>query len=414
MEGHLTHEIVRDCMFEYGTYVLEDRAIPDVRDGLKPGQRRILWAMHQMGLQPGKASVKCARVVGRTMGMYHPHGDAAIYDTLVHMTRLRSPLVHGDGSFGNRDMLIEKRPAAYRYTECRLLPLGAACFDEIHVAAMQANYDDSTEEPVRLPVPIPLALVNGAAGIAVGLSTHIPPHNLGEVLDALLHLLDEPDATTDDLLRFIKGPDYGTGVLLSNKAELLELYETGRGKLQYRSTYAVEQQGKRQKLVITGLAPSVQKKKFYDTCTDLYRKKLIESPVTDESTLDRKRKLFRYRDTIQYRDPQIVRDRLLSMLDTSITYQWYCLDQNKLPRLYCLLEMLHEFLDYRREIETLVLQDRSTKLKRRLGIVQAKYRAARNIDDVANILKTAKTTTEAIQQLREVLSLKNDWQAEAI
>lgn len=414
MDEAATNEIVRDCMISYGTYVLEDRAVPDIRDGLKPSQRRLLWSMYQMGLQPNKPSVKSARVVGRCIGMYHPHGDAAIYDTLVNLTRLRHPLVHGDGNFGNRDILIETKPAQHRYTECRLLPLAAACFDEIHVAEQQANYDDSTEEPIRLPVPVPLALVNGCSGIAVGLTTHIPPHNLGEVLDALLHLLDEPGATTDDLLRFIKGPDYGTGVLLSNKADLLEMYETGQGKLQLRSTYEAEQHGKQQKLVITGLAPGIQKKKFYDTCTELYRKKLIESPVTDESTLDRRRKKFHYRDTIQYRDPQIVRDRLLPLLEKTTTYQWYCLDQQKLPRRYTLLELLHEFLDYRREIETAVLQDRKQKLQRRLGIVSAKYRAVKKIDEVVEILKTAETPEVAVKLLMKQLKLKEDWQAEAV
>jgi len=409
-----THEIVRDCMISYGTYVLEDRAVPDVRDGLKPSQRRLLWSMHQMGLQPSKASVKSARVVGRCMGMYHPHGDAAIYDTLVNMTRSRHPLVQGDGNFGNREGLVETKAAQHRYTECKLLPLAAACFDDIHVASMQPNYDDSTEEPIRLPVPVPLLLVNGASGVAVGLATHIPPHNLGEVLDALLHLLDEPDATTDDLLQFIKGPDYGAGVLVSNKAELLEMYETGQGKLQLRSNYEVEQQGKKQKLVITGLAPGIQKKKFYDTCVDLYRKKFIESPVTDESTLDRKRKRFNYRDTVQYRDPQIVRDRLLPLLETTITYRWYCLDQNKLPRRYTLLEVLHEFLDYRREVETEVLQHRQQKLFRRYGTVQAKYRASQKIDEVAAILKTAQDNKEAVDRLMELLRLRFDWQAEAV
>lgn len=409
-----THEIVRQCMLDYGTYVLEDRAIPDAQDGLKPSQRRILWAMHQMGLQPTKSSVKCARVIGRTMGMYHPHGDASIYSAIVNMTRLRHPLILGDGNFGNKDMLVQKRPAAHRYTECRLQPMGAECFRDIHIAAMQPNYDDSAEEPTRLPVPAPLALVNGTAGIAVGLATHIPPHNLGEVLDALLHLLDEPAATTDDMLRFIKGPDYGTGVLLSRKADLLALYETGQGKLQYRSTYEAEPMGKKQKLVITGLAPSVKRKKFFDTATELYRKKLIESPVTDESTLNRKKKQFNYRDTIQYRDPQIVRDRLLPLLDTTISYQWYCLDQDKLPRLYSLLDLLHCFLDYRREIETAVLQDRKAKLLRRLGITVAKYRASMRLTEVVEILTTAETTEIAVQLLCETLKLKHDWQAEAI
>jgi len=409
-----TSELVETSMVEYGTYVLGDRAVPDARDGLKPVQRRLLWAMHRLGVTPNKASVKSARVVGNVLGSYHPHGDSSTYEALVHLTQLRYPLVHGDGNFGNRDALIEKSPAAYRYTECKLSQVGAACFNDIHVADLVPNYDESTEEPVRLPVPIPLALANGADGIAVGLATHIPPHNLGELLKAVVHLLDEPGATTEDLLQFIKGPDYGTGVLLSKRAELFDLYETGAGKLQFRSTYHIEQTGKNNKLVITGLAPGVKKKKFYDTATDLYRKKLIESAVTDETTINKKTGAINYRDTIQYRDAQIVKDRLLPLLDTTMSYQWYCLDGQRRYKQYGLVELLQEFLNFRREIEQAVLVDRKEKLARRLGVIQAKYRATQQIDVVASILKEAETTAEATSLLVKKLKLKYAWQAEAL
>ena len=409
-----TSELVETSMVEYGTYVLADRAVPDARDGLKPVQRRLLWALHKLGVTPNKASVKSARVVGATIGQFHPHGDASTYEALVHLTQLRYPLVHGDGNFGNRNMLIEKTPAAYRYTECKLSQLGATCFNDIHVANLVPNYDESTEEPVRLPAPIPLVLANGTGGIAVGLATHIPPHNLEELLKAALHLLDEPEATTEDLLQFIKGPDYGTGILLSKKADLLDLYETGAGKLQFRSTYHVEQVGKKNKLVITGLAPGVKKKKFYDTATELYRAKLIESAVTDETTINKKTGAINYRDTILYRDAQIVKDRLLPLLDTTMSYQWYCLDQQRQYKRYGLVELLHEFLDFRREIEQAVLLDRKAKLSRRLGVIQAKYRATQQIDAVAQILKEAKTAAEAAKLLVQKLSLKHTWQAEAL
>ena len=409
-----TSVLIETSMVEYGTYVLGDRAVPDARDGLKPVQRRLLWAMHKLGVTPNKASVKSARVVGNVLGSYHPHGDSSTYEALVHLTQLRYPLVHGDGNFGNRDALIEKSPAAYRYTECKLSQVGAACFNDIHIADLIPNYDESTEEPVRLPVPIPLTLANGADGIAVGLATHIPPHNLGELLRAVVHLLDEPEATTDDLLQFIKGPDYGTGILLSKRAELFDLYETGAGKLQFRSTYHIEQAGKNNKLVITGLAPGVKKKKFYDTVTELYRKKLIESAVTDETTINKQTGAINYRDTIQYRDAQIVKDRLLPLLDTTVSYQWYCLDQQRRYKQYGLVELLHEFIAFRREIEQAVLSDRKEKLSRRLGVIQAKYRATQQIDVVAQILKEAQTAAEAVKLLVQKLKLKHAWQAEAL
>lgn len=409
-----THEIVRDCARDYGHYVIQDRALPDIRDGLKPAQRRVLWAMHKLGLTPGKASVKSARVVGDTMGLYHPHGDASIYDTLVRLTHLPYPLVRSDGNFGLPHALIEKPPAAARYTECRLSRFGAACFGNIHVASMVPNYDDTTEEPECLPVPVPLVLVNGTDGIGYSISTRVPPHNLGEVIKAALHMLDHPDCTVEDLLGYIKGPDYGTGILVAKKQELLDLYETGQGKLAFRSTYAVEEGKRYHKLVVTGLAPYVRKKKFFETAAELARKRLIGSPVTDESTLNRKTGQYRYRDTVQYRDPQIVQDRLLPLLDSTVSYNWLMLDRSSQPRRFSLLEVLQEFLDYRREIETAVLQERQQKLSRKLGVTVAKYRAATKLQAIVPILHEASSEAEAIRDIKKRLKLKHDWQAEAI
>lgn len=410
-----TYEVVGECMYEYGMYVNQDRAIPSVQDGLKPSQRRILWAMYSIGALPNKTTVKSARVVGDTIGNYHPHGDTSTYEALVHLTHLRYPLVKGDGNFGSPSVLQEKSPAAYRYTECKLSPLGSSCFDQIHVADKTQNYDDTKEEPEWIPTPLPLALINGFSGVGVALKTRVPPHNDAEVIAALLHLLDEPKASTEDLLQFIKGPDYGTGVLLSKKSDLLDLYENGRGRLQFRSSYSVEEAGKnKQKLIISGLAPEVKKKKFFAAAAELAKKKLIETPVTDESTLDKKRGTFHYKDTIVYRDAQIIRDRLLPMLDTHVDYNWMLLDADGRPRRFSLLEMLHSFLDFRREVETRVLQDRLEKLTRRLGIVVARYRASRKLKEVSAILQSAVTEEEAKSELLELLSLKYDWQADAI
>lgn len=410
-----TYEVVGECMYEYGMYVNQDRAIPNIQDGLKPSQRRILWAMYTIGALPNKATVKSARVVGDTIGNYHPHGDTSTYEALVHLTHLRYPLVKGDGNFGSPSVLKEKSPAAYRYTECKLSPLGASCFDQIHVASKVSNYDDTKEEPEWIPTPLPLSLINGFSGVGVALKTRVPPHNDAEVIAALIHLLDNPDATTEELLQFIKGPDYGTGVLLSKKSDLLDLYENGKGRLHFRSSYSVEPEGKKkQKLIISGLAPEVKKNKFFDTATELAKKKLIETPVTDESTLDKKRGTFHYKDTIVYRDAQIVRDRLLPILDTYVDYNWMLLDTDGRPRRFSLLELLHSFLDFRREVETRVLQDRLEKVTRRLGVIVARYRASKKLREVSEILHSAASEDDVKTQLMDLLGLKHDWQAEAI
>ncbi len=406
-------DIVRDCMKQYGRYVLEDRAVPDVRDGLKPSQRRLLWAMYRLGLLHNKSPAKSSRIVGDTCGKYHPHGDAAAYDTLVNLTGLRYPLAKGDGNFGNKTTLLESSYAAPRYTECRLAKLGSQFFDAIHVADTVPNYDDTDVEPVCLPSPIPTVLINGTDGLAVGLATHIPPHNLGEVLDATIYLLDNPDATVQDLLKFIKGPDYGTGVLTSRRDELVELYELGEGKVRFDSSYHVEETNKGYKLVITGLAPNIRKQKILDTVKELFLKKLIESPVTDESTLKGKGVLS-YRDTIAYRDAQVMRDRVLPLFESTVSFRWYCLDLNGKPKRFNLLSVLHEFLTFRRQIETKVLQDRKAKLFRKLGIAVAKYRASLDLDKVAKILRATKSDADAIAQLCSVLDLKYEWQAEAL
>ena len=405
-----TSDIVREYIHRYGHYVLEERALPDSRDGLKPSQRRVLWTFHHMGVTSRKTTVKSARVIGEIIGRWHPHGDQSAYDTLVRMSHARHATVHGDGNFGNFEAVIEKPAAAYRYTECRLAELGDRCFDDIHVAEMQPNYDDTDQEPVRLPVPIPFVLINGCEGIAMGLSTSIPPHNAGEIIDACLHMIDHPTATTEDLLTFIKGPDYGGGVLLSKKSDLLSLYETGVGKLAFQSQCTLEDTHRKgiKKLVINGLAPGVHKKKLYDTTVALTKKKLLDSPVMDETTLK-----SGYRETITYRDPQLLKERVLPLLDSSISYRWYCLGLDGRPRKFTLVELLTDFLDFRREIEEAVLQDRLGKLQHQLGIEVAKYRAAQDIDYVIRVLHESETEDEARSELMEHLRIE-DWQADAI
>src|SRR6187402_1256898 len=227
---------------EYAMSVIMSRALPDVRDGLKPVHRRIIWDMEDQGFRPDRAFVKSARVTGDTMARYHPHGDSAIYDALVRMAQpfsLRHPLIDFHGNYGSPEL----GAAAERYTECRLAPIAMellAGIDEDTVD-MVPNYDGSTEQPTVLPARLPNLLVNGSQGIAVGMATNIPPHNLGEVIDAVLHLIDNPDATPVDLMQFVKGPDFPTGASILGRAGIIDAYQTGRGSVKMRATVSIEE-----------------------------------------------------------------------------------------------------------------------------------------------------------------------------
>src|SRR6188768_2278467 len=236
------HDEMENSFLEYAMSVIMARALPDVRDGLKPVHRRIIWDMEQQGFRPDRNFVKCARVSGDTMARFHPHGDSAIYDALVRMAQpfsLRHPLIDFHGNYGSPDF----GPAASRYTECRLHPLAMQLLADIdeETVDMIPNYDGTTEEPVVLPARFPNLLVNGSQGIAVGMATNIPPHNLGEVIDAVLHLIDNPEATPVDLMQFVKGPDFPTGASILGRAGIIDAYQTGRGSVKMRATVSIEE-----------------------------------------------------------------------------------------------------------------------------------------------------------------------------
>ena len=240
---------------DYSMSVIVSRALPDARDGLKPVHRRILWGMHDLGARPDRPTIKCARVTGDVMGKYHPHGDSAIYDTLVRMGQsfsLRHPLIHPKGNFGTPD----DPPAAARYTECRLAEIALAMLDGIDEDTVDFvdNYSGEFQEPSLLPARFPNLLVNGSQGIAVGMATNIPPHNLGEVIDATVHLIDHPDATPDDLMAFIKGPDFPTGALMMGRQGILDAYRTGRGSIRLRAVAEIEE-GKRNDMIVVSKLP---------------------------------------------------------------------------------------------------------------------------------------------------------------
>src|SRR5579871_6275766 len=253
---------MRSSYLDYAMSVIVGRALPDVRDGLKPVHRRVLFSMNESGLQPGRPYSKCSRVVGDVLGKYHPHGDSAAYDALVRMAQwfsLRYPLVDGQGNFGNQDGYSA---AAMRYTECRLTRLSAEMLRDIDANTVDfaPNYDGRHREPTVLPSRFPNLLVNGSAGIAVGMATNIPPHNLGETIDACVELIDNPGATVDDLLRHMKGPDFPTAGLIMGTAGIREAYETGRGRVVMRARVHTEDvRGNKTALIVTELPYLVKK-----------------------------------------------------------------------------------------------------------------------------------------------------------
>jgi DNA gyrase subunit A len=264
-------EEMERSFLEYSMSVIMSRALPDVRDGLKPVHRRILYSMDSQNLRPDRPHAKCAKVVGEVMGTYHPHGDMAIYDALVRMVQdfsLRHPLIDGHGNFGGTGP--DEGPAAMRYTECRLAPLALellAGIDEDTVDFVP-NYDGSNEEPVVLPARFPNLLVNGSQGIAVGMATNIPPHNLGEVIDATLHVIANPDATSDELMQFVKGPDFPTGATILGRQGILDAYRTGKGSVKMRAVAEIEESRGTTRIVVTEFP--------YQTSVEVVEKKIAD------------------------------------------------------------------------------------------------------------------------------------------
>src|SRR2546426_3068336 len=264
-------EEMERSFLDYAMSVIVSRALPDVRDGLKPVHRRILYTMYDSGLRPDRNRTKCARVVGDVMGKYHPHGDQAIYDALARMVQdfsLRHPLIDGQGSFGSPDP--NSQPAAMRYTECRLAALAMVMLDSIDEDTVdyEPNYDGKEREPVVLPARFPNLLVNGSQGIAVGMATNIPPHNLGEVIDAVTHLIDHPEATPDELMQFVQGPDFPTGALILGRAGIQDACRAGRGSIRMRAVAEIEEGKGGDRLVVTEIP--------YQTSVEVIETKIAE------------------------------------------------------------------------------------------------------------------------------------------
>lgn len=401
---------------EYSLSVIIGRAIPDVRDGLKPVHRRILFAMHELGNAYNRAYKKSARVVGDVIGKYHPHGDAAVYDALVRMAQdfnMRDPLVDGQGNFGSID---GDAAAAMRYTEVRMSRLASAFLADIEkdTVEFRDNYDNSLQEPTVLPTKVPNLLVNGSSGIAVGMATNIPPHNLGEVVDGTLRLLDAPDISIDELMDSIQAPDFPTGALLYGRAGIKEAYHTGRGSVRIRSRIEVEKRkGDLEAIVVKEIPYAVNKSNLVERIALLVNERKIEgiSDLRDESdmkgiriVMDLKRGVF----------SEVVINQLFkyTALESSFGINMMAVVNNR-PQLLNLKQTLEYFLDYRREVVIRRSRFDLNKAQHRAHILEGLRIALDFIDEVVALIRASKTPAEAKERLKERFGL-TDIQAQAI
>ncbi|MBU1378432.1 MAG: DNA topoisomerase IV subunit A [Alphaproteobacteria bacterium] len=399
----------------YALSVITDRALPDVRDGLKPVQRRVLYAMREMRLNPENAARKCAKVVGEVMGGYHPHGDQSIYDTLVRMAQSfaqRYPQVDGQGNFGNID---GDNAAAMRYTEAKLTVAATLLLEGIEEDAVdfKPTYDGSDDEPVVLPAGFPNLLANGSTGIAVGMATSIPPHNAGELIDACLLLLDQPDASTDALMTHVQGPDFPTGgVIVEPRSSLLNTYETGRGGVRVRARWTKEDLGKgTYQIVITEIPYQVRKADLIEGLAELIdaKKAPLLGDVRDESAEDVRVVLEPKSRNVE---PEVLMESLfkLSDLETRFSVNLNVLDARGTPGVMGLKQALVAFLDHRREVLVRRARHRLAKIEARLHILDGLLIAYLNLDEVIRIVRYEENPKD---KLIETFSL-SDLQADAI
>ncbi len=409
-------EEVKDSYLNYAMSVIVGRALPDVRDGLKPVHRRILFAMQELGLEHPKPYKKCARIVGECLGKFHPHGDVAIYDSLVRMAQsfsLRYPLVEGQGNFGSVD---GDTAAAMRYTEARLDAIAAEMLSDIDKDTVDfgPNFDGSLQEPLLLPATLPNLLVNGSSGIAVGMATNIPPHNLNEVADAIIYLLDNPGADIKELMRYIKGPDFPTGGVICGKDGIKEAYFTGKGKVTVRARATIERQkGGKDLIVITEIPYQVQKSSLIEAIADLVEDKKIEgiSDIRDESDKEGMRiSVELKRDT----EAQIILNQLFkhTQLETTFGIIMLSLVENR-PRVLNLRQMLEYYIAHRKVIIRRRTQFELDKALRRAHILEGLKIALKFIDRIIKTIKTSKNTLEAKERLMKEFDL-SEIQSQAI
>jgi DNA gyrase subunit A len=416
LERQIVDEM-KESFIDYSMSVIVARALPDVRDGLKPVHRRILYSMSEIGLGPGRPYKKSATVVGDVLGKYHPHGDTAVYDAMVRMVQpfsLRYPLVDGQGNFGSID---GDSAAAYRYTEARMAPIAAEMLADIDKDTVDyvPNYDDRLQEPSVLPARIPNLLVNGASGIAVGMATNIPPHNLREVVSGLIALIDDPEIDLPALRKHIKGPDFPTGGYIYGTAGIQEAYETGRGKVIMRARASTEiKDNGRERIVITEIPYQVNKTRVIEQIADLVRNKKITdiSDLRDESDRDGMRVVIELKSTAQ--NAEVVLNQLYSHTQLQQTFGIINLALvDNVPKEMPLKEMLERFVEHRHEV---VVRRSNFELKQaeeRLHIVEGLRIAVDNIDEVVALIRKSGDTDAARAGLMERFDL-SERQAQAI
>ena len=410
-------EEMKSSFMDYAMSVIVSRALPDARDGLKPVHRRILYTQHLMNNAWNRPYIKCARVVGDVLGKFHPHGDTACYDALVRLAQdfsMRYPLIDGQGNFGSVD---GDPAAAYRYTECRMEKIGQELLSDIdkETVDFQPNYDDKELEPTVLPTRLPNLLINGAAGIAVGMATNIPPHNLSEIVDATIALIRRPDMETDELLELVPGPDFPTGGLICGRNGIRQAYETGRGSLLVRARTTVEEHPKtgRKSIVATEIPYQVNKAKLIEKIAELVRDKRIDgiSDVRDESDREGMRVVI---DLKKDAVPEVVMNNLWKMtpLQESFGINLLAIVDSR-PQVLSLKQALSQFIQHRRDVVTRRTQFELREAQARMHILEGLKIAVDNIDAVINLIRSSEDTNAAKVGLMETFAL-SALQAQAI
>ena len=392
---------IKNSFLDYSMSVIISRALPDVRDGLKPSQRRILYAMNDLGVGPSKKHIKCAKIVGETMGNYHPHGDQAIYPTLVHMAQpwaMRDTLVEGQGNFGSVE---GDPPASMRYTEARMTHLGSVLMDDMEKDTVDfvPNYDDSTVEPSVFPSSFPNLLVNGGTGIAVGMATNIPPHNLGEVIDGICAQIDQPSITIPELMEYIKGPDFPSGCQVCGLDPIRQYFHTGRGSLRIRGRMEVETTSTgREQIIITEIPFNVNRAVLEERIAQLVNEKILTeiSGLRNESDENTRLVIELKRDAI----PKVVINNLYkhTQLETTFSVNMLAIDHQR-PKTLNIKEIINCYIEHRREV---VLRRTSFELKKaetRAEILEGYLIALANLDDFIRIIRDSANREEAKQKL---------------
>jgi len=417
LERRTLEDVMQDSFFRYSMSVIIDRALPDVRDGLKPVHRRILYSMEANGWRSGGKFVKSARVVGDVIGKYHPHGDTSIYDSMVRLAQpwsLRMPLVNGQGNFGSMD---GDEAAAYRYTEAKMTRIAEEMLVDINKDTIdfRDNFDGSEQEPSVLPAKIPNLLLNGQMGIAVGMATNIPPHNLGELVDASIELIDNEHATIDDLLKHVKGPDFPTGAIVYGGASMKQAYMTGRGSVTIRSVAEIEETKKgRHRIVVSEIPYAVNKATLIEKIAELVREKKITgiADLNDESARGSVRVVI---DIKKDGYPKKILNQLykLTPLQTSFNYNMLSLVDGIQPRILGLQEMLQEFIKHRQKVVRRRTEFELRKAKDRAHILEGYKIALDHIDEVIKTIRASKTQEIAEKSLIEKFKL-SEIQAKAI